>query len=154
TETSGITRYRQGRFTTYTTQHGLPSSDVSGVTGDGTGRIWAVSGGSVVQWNEASSRFNILASEQGKYSETSQSGHFGFWGIKGDQVRVFVRGQVLHYPLPRNWPQERLTTVGWDLNGGVWLASADGRFAKLSGGSWSKILRRGTSSLTTTYRDS
>ena len=156
TETSGITRYRQGRFTTYTTQHGLPSNDVSGVAGDGTGRIWAVSGSSVVQWNEAGSRFNILASEQGKYSETSQFGRFGFWGINGDQVRLFVLGQVLQYSLPQNWPRGCLTTVGWDLNGGVWLASADGRFAKLSGGRWSRIVRRGAKpdSLTTTYRDS
>ena len=36
-EASGVTRYRDGRFTTYTTQQGLPSNDVAGVTGSDMG---------------------------------------------------------------------------------------------------------------------
>jgi signal transduction histidine kinase/ligand-binding sensor domain-containing protein len=157
-ETSGITRYRRGSFSTYSTQQGLPSDFVNAVTGDDTGRIWALSRGSIVQWNEAAPGFAALPPEQSKYGY-APNGRFGFWSLDRDNVHFFVRGQILNYPLPREWPRHILTRVGQDLNGVIWLASADGRFAKLSGGRWSKILRpdakqTGTDALTSTYRDS
>ena len=145
TESTGVTRFRQGRFTTYTTQQGLPSNYVPGVTGDDTGQIWALAHTSVVRWNEGESRFVELPSEKSKYSHLSNSERFGFWGINGDDLRLFVRGQVFHYLLPREWPRETLTTASQDLNGNIWLASLDGRLAKLSGGHWSKraVARQG-----------
>ena len=51
TENGGITRYFQGRFTTYTTRDGLTSNAVSGITADEEGRIWALSGERIVEWN-------------------------------------------------------------------------------------------------------
>ena len=39
TESSGLTRLRQGRFTTYTTLDGLPSNLVSSIGGDGQGNL-------------------------------------------------------------------------------------------------------------------
>jgi signal transduction histidine kinase/ligand-binding sensor domain-containing protein len=163
TESSGVTRYRQGSFTTYTTEQGLPSNDVPGVTGDGSGQIWVLAHTSVVRWNEAESRFVELPSEKSKYSHFSNSDErFGFWGINGDDLRLFVRGKVLHYLLPREWPRETLTTASQDLSGNIWLASPDGRLAKLSGGHWSKIIRTSggetrlplPGDLASTYRDS
>src|SRR6516164_4082562 len=49
---TGITRYRKGRFTTYTTQQGLPANEVSAVTGDDAGQIWALAHTSVARWSE------------------------------------------------------------------------------------------------------
>ena len=162
TESTGITRYRQGSFTTYTTQQGLPANDVSGVTGDDAGQIWALAHTSVVRWSEGESRFVELPSEKSKYNYASDSERFGFWGINGDDLRLFVRGKVLHYLLPREWPRETLTTASQDLSGNIWLASPDGRLAKLSGGHWSKIIRTSggetrlplPGDLASTYRDS
>src|SRR5437588_2111783 len=37
TENSGLTRLQQGRFTTYTTAHGLPDNTISSLGGDGQG---------------------------------------------------------------------------------------------------------------------
>jgi ligand-binding sensor domain-containing protein/signal transduction histidine kinase len=156
-EMSGVTRYRGGTFSTYNTQQGLPSDAVPAVTGDDTGRIWALSQGSIVQWNEAASRFMDLPPERSRYNY-APNGRFGFWSLDRNNVHLFVRGQVLDYPLPRDWPRHILTRVGQDLNGFIWLASADGRFAKFSGGRWSKTLRReakqtGSNAFISTYRD-
>src|ERR1700743_2206844 len=41
-ETSGVTRYHRGKFTTYTTQQGLPSDEVLGITWDYSGRFWVL----------------------------------------------------------------------------------------------------------------
>ena len=157
TEMSGVTRYRRGTFSTYGTQQGLPSDDAPAVTGDDTGRIWALSQGSIVEWDEAGSRFMDSPPERSRYSY-SPNGRFGFWSLDGDTVHLFFRGQVLNYPLPREWPRHILTRVGQDLNGFIWLASADGRFAKLSGSRWSilgpEAKQTGSNAFSSTYRDS
>jgi ligand-binding sensor domain-containing protein len=162
TESTGVTRYHHGKFTTYTTEDGLPSNNVPGVTGDGRGHIWVLSDTSIAAWNEAAAKFIELPSERAKYSYFSNSdSRFGFWGIDGHTLRLFLQGRVLKYPLPQGWPSGTLTCAGRDLNGGIWLATADGRLAKLSGGRWSKILRMSTNQsgsakskyLTLAYRD-
>jgi signal transduction histidine kinase/ligand-binding sensor domain-containing protein len=155
TESTGLTRYSQGRFTTYTTRQGLPSDEVLDVIGDGAGHIWALSHTSIVQWDEASSRFRGLPSEQSKRGYYSNN-RFGFWSLDGDGLHLFVRGQFLHYPLPQGWPRLSGTMLGEDLNGVIWLVDAAGRSAKLSGGRWSKILPAGMErdGLESAYRDS
>lgn len=110
TEMSGVTRYRGGTFSTYNTQQGLPSDSAPAVTCDDTGRVWALSQGSIVQWDEAGSRFMDLPPERSRYSY-SPNGRFGFWSLDRDNVHLFVRGQVLNYPLPREWP--RHLDQGW-----------------------------------------
>ena len=72
---------------------------------------------------------------------------------------LFSNGRELRYPLPAGWPHHSLMRAGQDLNGVVWLAWADGSFAKLSGGHWSRIFRPGSrqsgeDTLTSSYRDS
>ena len=50
TENSGLTRYYRGEFTTYTTQHGLPSNVIRGVFIDHDGNALALSGEKLVRW--------------------------------------------------------------------------------------------------------
>ncbi|MGH9834601.1 MAG: ligand-binding sensor domain-containing protein [Blastocatellia bacterium] len=50
TEDGGVTRRREGKFTSYTTEHGLPSTYVPTVFGDESGGLWALSGSQLVQW--------------------------------------------------------------------------------------------------------
>ena len=160
TESSGITRYRQGKFTTYTTRQGLSSNYVPGIVGDQAGHVWALSNTSIVQWSEADSKFIGLPPEQSKWSYFP-NGRFGFEGIDGDKLYLFAGGQFRKHALPGDWPRRIVTRVGQDLNGVVWLFAADGRFAKLSGGRWSKVLRAHTEQaasskpdgLASTYRD-
>ena len=54
TEGSGITQYHEGRFSTYTTQDGLPSNNVLGISGDEQSGLWVLAQGYVAQWQPAS----------------------------------------------------------------------------------------------------
>ena len=83
------------------------------------------------------------------------NGRLGFWCIAGDSLHMFVRGQFLRYPFPHEWPRQVSTTAAVDLSGTLWLADCRGRFARESGGHWSKILRadKDRDQLTSTYRD-
>ena len=87
TETNGVTRYRQQRFTTYTTQQGLPSNEVLEVTGDKTGQIWALSNGSILLWNDNSSSFTKVQTRCKKGFLPNSS--FGFSDVDEDGA-VFV----------------------------------------------------------------
>jgi ligand-binding sensor domain-containing protein len=68
TESSGITHYNQGKFSTYTTQQGLLFNDVSSVVGDNADHIWALSRTSIVQWNKAGFQLVELPAEESKCS--------------------------------------------------------------------------------------
>jgi len=162
TESTGVTRYRQGGFITYTSQQGLPSNSVDGIARDNAGHIWALSSASIAQWDEGKSRFIEMRSERSKYNYyLSSDEQSGFWGIDGHTLRLFIQGHVNEYPLPRDWPGRIFTSAGRDLNGVIWLAAPDGSLAKLSGGRWSKVLRKSGSAtnlpaaadVSSTYRD-
>lgn len=143
TESSGITQYSQGKFTTYTVGQGLPANDVPAVIGDDAGHIWALSHTSIVQWSKGGFQVMELPPEESKCSYFP-IGRPGFWCIEGNSLHLFIRGQFLHYPLPADWPQQVSTRAGRDLSGAIWLADGNARFAKLSGGEWSKILEAHT----------
>jgi signal transduction histidine kinase/ligand-binding sensor domain-containing protein len=159
TEWSGVTRRRQGRFTTYTTANGLPSNEVHNVIGDKEGHIWALSGASIVCWDEAGSRFVAQCSQHGESSlptsnwlgslDRGTGSDSGFWSLAGDRLRLFFPGRLLDYPLPRNWPAQSVIDAGGDLNGDIWLGGVGGRLAKLIAGRWSEPVSR-----LSDYRDS
>lgn len=146
TEWSGITRYHNGQFTTYTTKDGLPSNEVKKVIGDSVGRIWALSGVSIVCWDPARSRFvdsclgkgNTLVSTPtwlGWLDRGTQSG-VGFWGLSRDRIHVFSSNRFADYPLPREWPARGAIAAGEDLNGDLWIGGVDKGLAKLVNGRW------------------
>src|ERR1700744_452495 len=116
TETSGVTRYRHDEFTTYTTQQGLPSDQVIGITGDNAGRLWVLVHHSIVEWRPDESRFVVLTSEPPTY--TNANPRFGFWGINGDTLRLFIHGQTEQQRLPADLRGPNITITGdaWDLN--------------------------------------
>jgi hypothetical protein len=57
TESSGVTHYHRGVFTTYTTIQGLPYNAVSGTTGDASGHLWVLSHDRIMEWKQGSARF-------------------------------------------------------------------------------------------------
>jgi signal transduction histidine kinase/streptogramin lyase len=149
TEGSGITRYHQGRFTTFTTQDGLPSDNVSAVSADYQGTIWVLAPVTLTRWDAAGRRFVPQAGEGSTYSDAlSPNGLTGFWRIDDSTLNLFSFGRRLRYSLPPSWPHAKGFAVGEDLNHHVWLASGTGRLAQLVDGHWLMT------SSTTTYRDS
>jgi signal transduction histidine kinase/ligand-binding sensor domain-containing protein len=138
TEFSGITRYSNGEFTTYTGGNGLPANDVPAVIGDNAGHIWALSHTSIVQWNGASFHLIALPPEEAQCSYFPM-GRSGFVCIQGKSLHLFVRGQFLQYPLPSGWPQRTFTRAGRDISGVIWLTDGFGKFARLTRGRWFEI---------------
>ena len=49
TENGGLTRYFQGHFQTWTTQHGLATNYIKDVSGDEHGSLWVVSGSQIMR---------------------------------------------------------------------------------------------------------
>ena len=162
TEASGVTRYHRGEFTTYTTGQGLPSDEVLGITGDNAGRFWVLAQHSIVEWRANESRFAVLRSEPSSY--TNASPRFGFWGVDGDELRLFVHGRTERHRLPSDLggPNRTITGAAWDLNGNFWLASLNGAIMQLNHGRWNRAghvthkvpLDAEHAGLLSTYRDS
>ena len=50
TDDGGVTRRRRGKFTSYTTEHGLPNAYIPAVFGDESGGLWVFSGSQLAQW--------------------------------------------------------------------------------------------------------
>src|SRR5215469_9051078 len=158
TETNGVTRYSQGKFTTYTARRGLPANEIPAVIGDDGGHIWALSRTSIVQWNGTGFQLLKLPAEESECNYSPTFVRSGFWCLRGNTLHLFVRGQFFHYPLPPG------PTPAWavqDLSGAIWLKDWSGRFAQLSDGQWSTVRahkEQASSSnwadLASTYRDS
>ena len=160
TEGSGLTRYHNGRFTTYTDRDGLLSDTVEAVSDDGRGHLWALSRGYVNEWHESEKRFVALVGEEYRYSYyTNPNGSFGFWRIDEKAVHHFNGGPPTIHKLPLGWPHNVTTTAGQDFKGNLWLWASTGDLVVLIRDQWSWILRRGApngsrTSLISEYRDS
>ena len=135
TENSGVTRYRQGHFTTYTTQHGLPNNLVQGVAGDEAGNLWVLSGDSIAQWQEAAGRFiDVTPKGLKTYGAFRWEGQGGFWGCDHAGIHIFVKGRVVAYRLPPWLSGCRITSAEQDWDGAIWLETSDGRLASIRNG--------------------
>jgi signal transduction histidine kinase len=163
TEGSGVTHYRQGRFATYTSREGLLSDRVDGIAGDEEGKVWALAGGFINQWDAEKRRFVPLRAEVHRYSDPlSQDGRVGFARVANGALHLFVRGRHVQYRLPPGWPRGDPTTTVRAFGDRIWLTTDSGALAQLIDGQWSAISRRraGGSSygrstgFTSEYRDS
>jgi hypothetical protein len=65
---SGVTRYDQGRFKTYTVRNGLPSDGVWGLSGDTGDGIWVLAAGRLARWEPSGQRFVPLPQKQYSYT--------------------------------------------------------------------------------------
>ncbi len=135
TENSGVTRYRQGHFTTYTTRHGLTHNLVRGIAGDEAGNMWVLSGDSIAQWQEAAGRFIDVTPKGLKiYGAFRWEGQGGFWGCDQAGIHIFVKGRVVTYRLPPWLSGCRITSAEQDWDGAIWLETFDGRLAGIRNG--------------------
>jgi signal transduction histidine kinase/ligand-binding sensor domain-containing protein len=142
TEGSGITRYRQGRFATYTIQDGLLSNNVLGISGDDRGNLWVLAHGYLNQWRAADRRFAPQIRDECRYTDSlTPDGRVGFWRIDETALHLFLHGKQLHSILPAGW-SGRGASAGGDLNQQIWLATGTGELAQLIDGRWSTVPRR------------
>lgn len=156
TEDSGVTRYHQGTFTTYTTKDGLPNDQVTGVTGDDDGRVWVLSEDRIMAFDGARFRPAALPGQAVAFYR-SQWNPQEFWGSDRETVHRFTKGQLDVRPLPPALRGVTSTHVEADPAGSLWMATPDGRVARITGREARIVripdVRSQDPELPTTYRD-
>ena len=131
TEGSGVTRYHQGGFTTYTTQQGLPNNEVRAFTDDEAGNLWVLSGDSIAQWQKATGQFADVTPKESKIPYKPLLWEDGFWGTDQAGLHCFVKGRFVTYQLPLSLSGSKITEVAEDQSGTIWLETADGHHASI-----------------------
>ncbi|HEX6189239.1 MAG TPA: two-component regulator propeller domain-containing protein [Pyrinomonadaceae bacterium] len=121
TEGQGITKYRDGVFTNYTTENGLPGNQVNRMEGDAEGNLLLEIGDSRLRWTgEAFSRYSAAAGEPDKgILQRAPGGAIWYWD--GTHLRKFEHGRVTVEFAPR----AQVLRAFEDSQGRVWIA-ADG----------------------------
>ena len=139
TENGGITRYFQGRFITYTTRDGLTSNAVSGITADEGGRIWALSGERIVEWN--GQRFEPAKLADSLRFVASEWTTDVFWAADGRNLLRFSQGVLTSRQLPDEVVGLVANRIEEDTSGTIWMTLSDGRYARLAGEDSLRVLR-------------
>jgi signal transduction histidine kinase/ligand-binding sensor domain-containing protein len=123
TEDGGLTRYRSGRFTTYTRRDGLPSDYIRGLFNDGERGMLVVTGSGPVHWR--GDRFIPYPSPVGKsfskFSYLSASG--ALWDRDNNELHRFKDGQLSAWPLTDATGSEPLIGRYEDRQGNLWIGT-------------------------------
>jgi signal transduction histidine kinase/ligand-binding sensor domain-containing protein len=145
TESGGVTRYHQGRFTSYTMRDGLPHEGAR-VTGDETGRVWAGSGGAIAEWQPATHRFSDVTPVQPKnayYLPFVWEGQGGFWAANQGNLYWFVKGRLITYSLPAALRGAQVTDVAEDQNGKLWVGCSNAIYGAIDTGRRTELVYKG-----------
>jgi len=138
TESSGVTRYHRGRFTTYTTQHGLTSNVVLGISGDKEGNTLVLSGDQVMRWSDG--RFlavgtitlsNDLGTGQTVIERDNKG---GFWGVNDRGLSHFTNGRLSVLAQRDGLPSLNIHSVAEDGHGALWVATRDAGLVRIGAG--------------------
>jgi signal transduction histidine kinase/ligand-binding sensor domain-containing protein len=145
TDNGGVTRLRQGAFTTYTTEHGLPHNLIRGVTGDEAGNLWVLSGDGVMQWQEATRSFLPADLNQTKFTFGAEAfGSLGgFWGANKSNLYRFARGRLTSWAPKDGLPSLDIHAIAEDQRGDVWVATRDAGLARIQDGKVVKVYTAG-----------
>jgi ligand-binding sensor domain-containing protein len=127
TEASGVTRYRKGSFTTYTTQNGLPHSSATAIMGGDDGRFWVLSGGSIAEWQASAERFVDITPKEITAHFDGYQWEGGAWASDDTGLHCFELGRFVTYPLPRGLSANQIWGVARAQDGTIWLETVDGR---------------------------
>jgi ligand-binding sensor domain-containing protein len=155
-------RYKAGHFHTYTTQDGLLSDDIGGITCDRKGSVWVLARGTLHQWQAWSERFVALQGQENQYAAPlGFDAESGLWSVDDRALYIFRNGQRRTYPLPATWLRGVRAVAGLDLSRNIWLAAYGAPLLSLVGDHWLTIASqraskqaRGVSKMKTDYRDS
>ena len=126
TENSGLTRLRQGRFTTYTTEHGLPNNYIFSLGGDGQGNLLIFYSFGLFRWLDG--RFapadDLRLPARDGQSDKAQ--RLPFFTDRKNKMVCFVDGQLRSWDLARFPPGEIIFPPMQDRQGSTWFASEEG----------------------------
>ena len=131
TEDGGLTRYRNGTFTTYTTQHGLPHNRIWGIWKGEQGGLLILTTAGVVRWqNEqfvTGGRGNAVRMTLPCYRLESGS----FWCVDGAGLHSFKNDSVRTYTVRDGLSSLNVSVVYEDRTGNVWIATGSASLDRL-----------------------
>jgi len=142
TEDGGLTRYRNGSFTTYTTQHGLPHNRIWSIWGDQSGRLLIQTSTGVTRWQNEQF-FPYPAGPAGLITETCyrvQSG--AFWCVDTAGLHKIQDDRVRTYTIRDGLSSLKVSAVYEDREGSVWIATRDAGLNRLQGDKFTQYTTR------------
>jgi signal transduction histidine kinase/ligand-binding sensor domain-containing protein len=148
TADAGLTRYRQGTFTTYPLPPYFAKTIwVTGLADDAAGHVWALmSDHDLVEWNKGRllpSSANVLREKEWpNHPIQSWKSGTGFWSLGPSVLKLFIRGKVTTLTRQDGLPSLGISVVGEDEKGIIWIAT-DAGMAKVVDG---KIVKAQTAS--------
>jgi ligand-binding sensor domain-containing protein len=134
TENSGVTRLYQGRFSAYTTEHGLSNNFVRGITGDEAGGVWVLSAEQIMRWDNGRFQPAELNGLRVNF-ENSVWDPSVFLGVDERGVYRFSQGRLTALPpLPGGLHRRINNRIEEDPSGGFWVGTRDGGVVRVKDG--------------------
>lgn len=121
TEGQGVTRYKDGKFATYTTDNGLPANVIQRLDAGSNGALILTSNNSLVQWNGESFTPYVPAENEPVQNIVYRSPGGAIWYLEDSHLRKFENGQVTVDFVP----EFKVLRAFEDSGGRVWMAATD-----------------------------
>ena len=95
TEGGTVIRRHEGSFQTFSTNDGLPSGPVVGISGDDHGNVWVLASGGIVRWQPTQGKFTRFDDHKNSYAAEvwSNDRRHGFFSIDSSGLHIFSAGK-------------------------------------------------------------
>jgi ligand-binding sensor domain-containing protein/signal transduction histidine kinase len=137
TEGGDLTRFADGRFTTYTKGDVLPEAEIHALRHDQDGRLWVLSSSGIVEWRDGKvvrpATIGLTAEQLSRISSTRRQTGFSFFDAGG--LHLFVGGQLKTYTTSDGLSSLNINAVYEDQRGTFWVETKDAGLNRLRDGS-------------------
>ncbi len=130
----GLTRSKDGTFTTYTTRDGLAHDVVFALCEDAKGNLWiGTHGGGLSRWRDG--RFTTLSTKNGLSHNFVRAIHEDrrgdLWiGTDGGGLNKLSAGQFAVFGKPQGLPSDIILSIHEDRHGSLWVGTFDGGLSR------------------------
>lgn len=127
-DTGGLTLYRNGRFSFFTTQDGLPNDQVRALVEDGAGVIWIATYGGLARFQNG--RFTAYTTHEGLpdllIEALVEDGAGGLWVGTRNGLARFKDGRFTVYTVREGLPDNTVRLLCRERAGRLWVATETG----------------------------
>jgi ligand-binding sensor domain-containing protein/signal transduction histidine kinase len=139
TEDGGLTRYRNGVFTTYTTEHGLPDNWIYNLRQTDAGDILVHTHTGLARWQDG--RFQTVSTDVNSFDMVLgyQGPSGAIWYRLGTTLRRVKNGEITTYTVPEYSPDDQdYPQLYEDREGRLWIGTAKPELLMLKDGALSR----------------
>jgi len=137
TNGGGLTRYREGHFTTFTSRNGLTNDSVTALSEDADGDLWiATEGGGLCRLSNG--KFNSYTTRQGLPANAvfalAPSANGGMWVGTYDGLARIRSGVVESFTVKDGLPRNDVRSLYTDRQGVLWIGMEGGGLCRYAEG--------------------